>query len=117
MSEHMPDVYGIDLDAQTRCLHYHSRLDIVAIRMKCCGLYYACRECHDAVADHAPKVWPLSEWDQKAVLCGACGTELTVRQYLDSSSRCPQCAASFNPGCQNHAHLYFETIGSSDQSV
>jgi uncharacterized CHY-type Zn-finger protein len=117
MSERFPDVYGIDLDAQTRCCHYHSRLDIVAIKMKCCGLYYACRECHDALADHAAEVWPLSEWDQAAVLCGACGTELSVRQYLDCSSRCPACEASFNPGCQNHSHLYFETIDAFGQRV
>ena len=42
-----PPVFGRDLDPQTRCAHWHSPLDIIAIKMKCCGAYWACRECHD----------------------------------------------------------------------
>ena len=34
-------VSGIDLDAQTRCAHYHKAQDIIAIKMKCCGVYDA----------------------------------------------------------------------------
>ena len=49
---------GIDLDAQTRCAHDRSALDVVALRMRCCGNYYACRERHDALADHPAAVWP-----------------------------------------------------------
>lgn len=108
MANVRPQVAGIDLDAETRCAHYHSALDIVAIKMKCCGVYFACKECHDALADHAAEVWPRSEWDRDAVLCGACGCELTVRQYLDCSNQCPHCASPFNPGCRNHYHFYFE---------
>jgi uncharacterized CHY-type Zn-finger protein len=102
------DVRGIDLDSQTRCTHYNSRLDIIAIKMKCCGLYYACKDCHDALADHAIEVWPRSEWNQPAVLCGACGTELSTRQYLACNNVCPVCRTEFNPGCRNHYHYYFE---------
>ena len=105
-----PVVHGVDLDAQTRCAHWRSPLDIVAIKMKCCGEYYACKDCHDALADHAAKVWPSSEFDQKAVLCGACGTELTVREYLACGNTCPVCGAGFNPGCRHHHHFYFETL-------
>src|ERR1700735_1462621 len=47
-----PEVRGIELDAQSRCAHYSSPLDIVAIKMKCCGGYFACKECHAALADH-----------------------------------------------------------------
>ena len=102
-----PEVRGIDLDAQTRCAHYRTALDIIAIRMKCCGVYYACRDCHDALAGHAAEVRPEAEWNQPAVLCGVCGYEMSVRDYLDCGNRCPHCGAGFNPGCRHHHHLYF----------
>jgi uncharacterized CHY-type Zn-finger protein len=102
------DVRGIDLDSQTRCVHYNSQLDIIAIRVKCCGVYYACKDCHDALAGHVLEVWPRSEWNQPAVLCGACGVELSIRQYLDCGNVCPKCRTGFNPGCRNHYHYYFE---------
>jgi uncharacterized CHY-type Zn-finger protein len=82
--------------------------DIVAIKMKCCGVYYACKDCHAALAGHRIQVWPRSEWDQAAVLCGNCRTELTISQYLESASKCPACGAEFNPRCRNHHHFYFE---------
>lgn len=104
-----PRVHGIDLDGQTRCRHYHSPLDVVAIKMRCCGEYYACKECHTALAGHAAQLWRRSERDHKAVLCGCCGTELTIGEYLECSNRCPQCSAMFNPGCRNHYHFYFES--------
>jgi uncharacterized CHY-type Zn-finger protein len=102
-----PAVHGVLLDPETRCAHYHSHLDIIAIKMRCCGTYYACRECHDELAGHAAEVWPTRAWDQAAVLCGACGAEMSVRQYLDCGNACPACRAAFNPGCRNHHHLYF----------
>ena len=103
-----PDVRGIDLDPQTRCVHYHSPLDIVAIKMKCCGVYYACKDCHIALAGHAIAVWPRTEWRQRAILCGACKRELTIQEYMQTDSRCPDCGATFNPACVNHHHFYFE---------
>lgn len=108
MANTRPLVSGIGLDPQTRCVHYRSELDIIAIKMKCCGVYYACKDCHDALADHAIEVWPRGEWNQAAVLCGACGAELTVTQYLGSFDKCPYCSSRFNPGCRNHYHFYFE---------
>jgi uncharacterized CHY-type Zn-finger protein len=111
MTNMRPRVIGIDLDPQTRCAHYRSALDIIAIKMKCCGAYYACKDCHDALADHAIEVWPRGEWDQSAVLCGACGAELTIQQYLDCFNKCPHCSSLFNPGCCNHYHFYFEKEG------
>jgi uncharacterized CHY-type Zn-finger protein len=42
-----------------------------------CRAKPACKACHDALADHAIAVWPRGEWDQPAVLCGACGMELS----------------------------------------
>ena len=103
-----PEVIGLDLDAQTRCRHYRSPRDVVAIKTKCCGVYYACKDCHDAVADHPIVAWPLHERGAKAVLCGVCGHEMTVRAYLESDNKCPNCGASFNPGCRSHHHFYFE---------
>ncbi|HET8924928.1 MAG TPA: CHY zinc finger protein [Candidatus Acidoferrum sp.] len=102
------EVRGVDLDPHTRCIHYHSPTDVVAIKMKCCGLYYACKDCHIALAGHEIAAWPRSEWDQQAVLCGACKTELSIREYLQSGSQCPACGSAFNPGCRKHHHFYFE---------
>jgi uncharacterized CHY-type Zn-finger protein len=110
MSRQRAEVRGVDLDPQTRCAHYHGPTDIIAIKMKCCGIYYACKDCHAAQADHPAEVWPASEWDQKAVLCGACGSELTINQYMQSGYQCPDCGAQFNPGCRNHYHYYFASV-------
>ncbi len=103
-----PAVLGQDLDPQTRCAHWHSPLDVIAIKMRCCEAYYACRQCHDELADHPAAVWPRAEWDRPAVLCGVCGHELSVRAYMDCGNQCPACGAAFNPGCRSHYHLYFE---------
>jgi uncharacterized CHY-type Zn-finger protein len=105
-----PTVAGLELDGQTRCAHWHSPLDVIAIRMKCCGVYYACKDCHDALAGHASEVWPQAEWDRPAVLCGVCGREMTIRQYLDCGNNCPGCRAPYNPGCRHHHHFYFEML-------
>ncbi|HEY2358568.1 MAG TPA: CHY zinc finger protein [Phenylobacterium sp.] len=104
-----PPVRGLSLDPQTRCAHWRSELDIIAIKMRCCGTYYACRECHDELAGHDAAVWPAEEFDQLAILCGACGAELSVATYLGCESQCPHCRASFNPGCHKHRQFYFAT--------
>jgi uncharacterized CHY-type Zn-finger protein len=108
MSPNLAHVRGVGFDAQTRCQHYHSPNDIIAIKMKCCGIYYACKDCHVALADHQIEVWPQSEWTQQAVLCGACGIELSIQQYMQSEYLCPACGAQFNPGCRNHYQFYFQ---------
>lgn len=100
-------VHGLELDPQTRCVHYRSALDIIAIKMRCCGLFYACKDCHDALAGHALEPWPRSEWQEHAVLCGACRATLSISEYLDCNSRCPHCGSAFNPACRNHHHFYF----------
>ncbi|WP_082882641.1 CHY zinc finger protein [Paenibacillus swuensis] len=96
------------IDSHTRCTHYHGSTDIIAIKFKCCDMYYGCFYCHEELADHAPETWPIDEREARAVLCGQCNSELTITQYLQCEYRCPQCAASFNPGCRHHYHLYFE---------
>jgi uncharacterized CHY-type Zn-finger protein len=102
-----PRVRGVNMDSETRCAHYHSVLDIIAIKLLCCGSYYACKECHDALADHNLAPWPVESFDTPAVLCGACSTELTINEYLVCGNRCPHCGAGFNPGCARHHHFYF----------
>jgi uncharacterized CHY-type Zn-finger protein len=106
-------VYGLNLDQQTRCAHYHGPSDIIAIKMSCCGRFYACKDCHAALAGHALEPWPQSEWHEPAILCGACHMLLTISAYLNCNSRCPHCGAAFNPACSNHYHYYFAEATSS----
>lgn len=101
-------VYGMDVDVKTRCRHYNSELDIIAIKFKCCGRWFPCIDCHTAVADHQAAVWPILEFNRRAVLCGACGRQLVVSEYLSCDSQCPECSSRFNPGCARHYHLYFQ---------
>ncbi|MBT2518118.1 hypothetical protein J7E29_11780 [Streptomyces sp. ISL-90] len=103
-----PRVLGPVVDEMTRCVHYQTAVDIVAIKFACCNEYYPCHLCHAATADHPAEQWPLRERNQEAVLCGACGTELTIESYL-ATNECPNCRAPFNERCRLHAHLYFET--------
>jgi len=105
---HGVEVFGVDVDNETRCAHWHSALDIIAIKFKCCGLWYPCFDCHREIADHQPDVWQSSEFDEEAVLCGSCGHQLTITEYLASNSKCTECHAEFNPGCAKHYHLYFQ---------
>ena len=101
-------VFGKVIDDDTRCEHYHSVLDIIAIKFKCCDKYYPCYQCHEEMAGHAAQIWSKDECDTKAILCGICKTELTINEYMRSGDRCPNCNAAFNPNCSKHYHLYFE---------
>jgi uncharacterized CHY-type Zn-finger protein len=105
---HGEEVYGVDVDEQTRCAHYRSDLDIIAIKFNCCNKWFPCIECHAARSDHQATVWPARNFNELAVLCGACGHQLSVREYLECGSKCLSCNAQFNPGCERHYHLYFE---------
>ncbi len=102
------DIFGKSIDNQTRCVHWHSPLDVIAIKFKCCDKYYPCFSCHEEEAAHPHQVWPKAQFDEKAILCGVCGHELSIQDYMNSNNTCPNCQASFNPGCSNHYHLYFE---------
>src|SRR5215211_2691486 len=101
-------VKGKTVDDQTRCVHYHSALDVIALKFKCCSQYYPCFYCHAEEAGHPPQKWEKHEFEEKAVLCGVCKNELTIGQYLESNYTCPFCNAPFNPNCYMHNHLYFE---------
>lgn len=99
--------HGLVLDDQSRCVHYGTPLDVVAIKFKCCQRYYACHRCHEEQESHTALVWDMSEFHYTAVLCGVCHHGLTIRQYLDCGFTCPSCGADFNPGCAHHYNLYF----------
>lgn len=101
-------VYGKFVDSQTRCEHYHSALDILAIKFPCCDRYYPCHACHEECARHSAQKWPKSRWKEKAILCGVCGSEFTIEEYLRNPSRCTNCKSDFNPRCVLHHPLYFE---------
>lgn len=103
-----PRVLGPVVDEMTRCVHYQTEVDIVAIKFACCGGYYPCHLCHAETADHPAEQWPLDERDRQAVLCGACRAELTIDSYL-AADACPNCRSTFNERCRLHTHLYFET--------
>jgi uncharacterized CHY-type Zn-finger protein len=103
-------IYGMTVDDATRCIHYRSPEDIVAIKFACCRRYYPCFQCHAECEDHPARQWPRSAWFEKAILCGACEFELTISEYR-AVSFCPGCGAAFNDGCRLHAHLYFDVGG------
>lgn len=100
---------GVDVDRETRCAHWDDEVDVVALQFVCCGIYYPCSDCHAETTDHEPRRWPTDRFDESAVLCGVCGETMTVSTYFDCADTCPSCGASFNHGCREHRHLYFES--------
>lgn len=103
----MITVHGPIVDKQTRCKHYHSEKDVIAIKFKCCGKYYPCYQCHQECEEHDILVWEKSEFGEKAILCGVCEKEHRINEYIKTTS-CLHCDAEFNEGCSNHYHLYFQ---------
>lgn len=101
-------VKGKLVDDQTRCEHYYSEQDIIAIKFKCCDTYYPCFECHQETTNHQTLVWNKNEFDTLAILCGNCKQEISIQEYIQSNHQCPNCKSHFNPKCSNHYHLYFE---------
>lgn len=100
-------VYGAVVDNETRCTHYHTEKDIIAIKFKCCNRYYPCYKCHEEDADHKIQRWPKQQFDELAILCGSCQTELTIHGYMNTDS-CPHCQSTFNERCSAHYPIYFE---------
>ena len=103
----MKKVYGFIVDDETRCTHYQTKKDIIAIKFKCCDKYYPCYKCHAEAEDHKPILWEKAEYDEKAVLCGVCRKEHTIDEYLQTD-RCLKCASFFNEACEYHYHLYWK---------
>lgn len=100
-------LHGVAVDSATRCDHYDSDLDVVAIRFACCDCFYPCFRCHEALTDHDAERISPDRFDRPAVRCGVCGATLSVDAYLDCDDSCPDCGAAFNPGCRRHRDRYF----------
>ncbi len=75
----MTDCFGIDLDQEYRCLHYHTPLDIVGLKCAFCQTYYACYHCHDQLTDHA--FVPTGHQETSPVICGHCRKLLSLAEY------------------------------------
>ncbi|MHA8111493.1 CHY zinc finger protein [Lactobacillaceae bacterium Melli_B4] len=96
-------IYGIDLDNDGRCTHYHSALDVVALKCAQCQSYYACYQCHDELVDH--QFVGSDSTKGHPVMCGHCRKQLTYEQY--QLGKCVFCQHPFNPRCKLHQHIYF----------
>lgn len=95
-------IRGVGVDAQGRCVHYRSLVDVIGNRCATCGDYFACHLCHAQLADHDFGRMPVDAAD--SLVCGACGHQMG---YADRQAGCPSCGHFFNPGCHAHDHLYF----------
>ncbi|WP_293949104.1 CHY zinc finger protein [uncultured Weissella sp.] len=97
-------IYGELVDSDLRCVHWHSKLDVIANRCETCGKLYACYQCHNNTENHA-----FGRYNQRSnqliVMCGVCGHQMTYARY-DEINQCDQCETPFNPGCSLHKHLY-----------
>lgn len=102
------EVFGLHLDSESRCIHYHSDKDVVSILFKCCNKWYACCNCHDALENHPIKKWEPCEFKRLAIQCGKCFCQIKIESYLEGENRCPSCKAHFNPKCKEHWDIYFD---------
>lgn len=110
-------IEGQLIDDQSRCVHWHSELDVIAIRFKCCDKYYACYSCHNSLEDHTIEKFSLTKDAlEPLILCGICKQKMSFDEYQGAFSgwdscndlRCPFCTAKFNPGCKFHYDIYFD---------
>lgn len=102
----MTKLYGSLVDDESRCTHYQTPLDVIAIKFKCCNKYYPCFKCHNEHESHNIQRWPTDQFDEYAILCGVCRHELTINEYMMTET-CPSCHAHFNNRCKFHYHHYF----------
>jgi uncharacterized CHY-type Zn-finger protein len=100
-------VRGVEVGPETRCTHYDSERDVVALRFACCEAYYPCFRCHEEAVDHDAERLPVMA-PEPAALCGACGAELTAAEFMQGDHECPDCDTSFNSGCADHYDRYFD---------
>ena len=101
-------IQGKVVDEYGRCEHYYSNTDNIAIKFKCCDVFYPCYKCHTETCDHPIVRWPKENFDDKSIICGVCNNELSFNEYIRCNSICPNCSVRFNPGCVTHSHMYYE---------
>lgn len=97
-------VYGHLTDGQSRCIHYHSVLDVVANKCAICRKFYSCFKCHDDMENH--KYGAIPHTEAASVMCGVCGNQFSYAEYAQMGSSCRVCKASFNPRCALHKDIY-----------
>ncbi|EGW30027.1 uncharacterized protein SPAPADRAFT_144251 [Spathaspora passalidarum NRRL Y-27907] len=97
------------VDKHSRCIHYHTTIDIIALKYKCCQTYYPCFQCHQELTNHKVEKYNLTDLESiKVVLCGECYNELLFDEYKNNQMKCVYCHHEFNPGCSLHYDLYFD---------
>lgn len=107
MGEFRPiEVHGNLVDSSTRCIHYYSEFDIVAIKFKCCGKFYPCYKCHEENETHEIVKWSATEFSEQSILCGNCKETISILEYFQVSE-CPKCRGKFNVNCELHYGIYF----------
>ena len=97
----MVNIHGLTVDDESRCTHYHTPLDIIAIKFKCCNKFYSCYKCHNENENHEIIRWEKDEFDEQAILCGVCNQTMSINDYM-LSEVCPHCSARFNHRCKYH---------------
>jgi uncharacterized CHY-type Zn-finger protein len=107
----VPTYIGVETEKHehSRCQHYHSKLDVLALESSCCNKFYACVKCHDELEDHTLIPWHAdTSLNRHALMCGVCEKTFSILSYTTKSSQCcPYCCAAFNPNCKKHWHMYF----------
>ena len=89
-------IYGLLVDNERRCQHYHTELDIVALKCFDCLKYYACYQCHDSLEEHSFRAYPCH-----------LKHEMVIEEYQEAIA-CPNCHSAFNLACSKHYDIYFE---------
>lgn len=100
-------IYGLLVDNEIRCQHYHTELDIVALKCFDCLKYYACYQCHDNLEEHCFRAYPCHLKQDKVLICGVCQHEMVIEEYQEAIA-CSNCHSVFNPACSKHYDIYFE---------
>lgn len=118
-------IKGQLVDDETRCTHWHSKLDILGLKFACCdNNYWTCYECHQELAGHPIERIKIAKHSTlKVVICGVCKSQLTWDEYqryanennskayddsVCSKLSCIHCDSLFNPGCKLHYDIYFQ---------
>ncbi|KAI5959805.1 HOT13 [Candida pseudojiufengensis] len=101
-------IKGQLVDNQTRCIHYHTPVDLIAIKFKCCPkLYYPCFKCHEELNNHSIEKYDIKDKTEEVIICGNCFNTMTIENYINCNSKCPYCKSIFNSKCSLHYDLYF----------
>ena len=100
-------IYGVEIDREGRCIHYHGPTDIIANKCAKCLKFYACYKCHDELEDHTFE--PVDPEEENTVMCGSCGRLYSYMEYA-SIDKCTECLHDFNPGCSLHKTIYSKQI-------